>query len=161
MMTTASSRREEDRLRLARHPLLRDLDAAARDALIDVFHVEDVPAGRSVLEEGQANARLFIVLEGSVSVKLPKRARRVSEVRLATLGAGDLFGEYSVFDGQPVSATVFAVQDTRVAWVEKSALDAYVDGHRESGRRLYETLLKTLVGRLRANDAELDVITIG
>jgi len=160
-MSTVQSRREEDRLRLARHPLLRDLEDAARDACIAVFHVEDVPAGRSVLEEGQANSRLFIVLDGSVSVKLPKRARRVSEVRLATLGAGDLFGEYSVFDGQPVSATVFAVQDSRVAWVEKSSLDAFVDGHREAGRHLYETLLKTLVGRLRANDAELDVITIG
>ena len=141
--------------------MLRELESTARDAFIDIFHVEDVPAGRSVLAEGQANSRLFIVLDGSVSVKLPKRAQRVSEVRLATLGAGDLFGEYSVFDGQPVSATVFAVQDTRVAWVEKSALDAYVDGHREAGRHLYERLLQTLIGRLRANDAELDIISIG
>lgn len=151
----------EDRLRLAQHPLLRDLESTARDAFVDVFHAEDVPAGRSVLDEGQANSRLFIVLEGSVSVKLPKRARRVSEVRLATLGPGDLFGEYSVFDGQPVSATVFAVEDTRVAWVEKSALDAYVDGHSEAGRHLYERFLRTLVSRLRAHDAELDIITIG
>ena len=160
-MPTSESRREEDRRQLAQHPLLRELESTARDAFIAVFQVEDVPAGRSVLAEGQANSRLFIVLDGSVSVKLPKRAQRVSEVRLATLGAGDLFGEYSVFDGQPVSATVFAVQDTRVAWVEKSALDAYVDRHCEAGRHLYERLLETLVGRLRANDAELDVITIG
>jgi CRP/FNR family transcriptional regulator, cyclic AMP receptor protein len=160
-MSTPQPRQEEDRLRLARHALVRDLESTARDALTDIFHVENVPAGRSVLEEGQANSRLFIVLDGSVSVKLPKRARRVSEVKLAMLGGGDIFGEYSVFDGQPVSATVFAVQDTRVAWVEKSALHDYVEGHREAGRRLYEGLLKILVGRLRANDAELDVITIG
>ncbi len=160
-MSTPPPQPEEDRLRLAGHLLVRDLEGTAREALIDIFRSEDVPAGRAVLEEGQTNSRLFIVLAGSVSVKLPKRARRVSEVRLATLGAGDIFGEYSVFDGQPVSATVFAVQDTRIAWVEKSALDGYVDAHPEAGRRVHEGLLKVLVGRLRANDAELDIITIG
>jgi CRP-like cAMP-binding protein len=156
-----ASRQENDRQRLAAHPLLRDLDAPARDALLELFRVEDVAAGRAVLEEGQVNSRLFVVLAGSVSVKLPKRARRVSEVKLATLGAGDVFGEYSVFDGRPVSATVFAVEDTRVASLEKPALDRWVDVHREAGRRVYEWFLARLVGRLRAYDAELDVVTIG
>lgn len=161
MAEYAQPQQEEDRLRLAAHRLLHDVESGAREALIDSFHVEDVPAGCSLLEEGQANSRLFIVLKGSVSVKLPKRASRVSEVKLATLGGGDVFGEYSLFDGQPVSATVFAVQATRVACLEKSALDAFVDGHREAGRRFYESIARMLVGRLRAKDAELDVISIG
>ncbi len=161
MAEYAQPQQEEDRLRLAAHRLLHDVESGAREALIDSFHVEDVPAGCSLLEEGQANSRLFIVLKGSVSVKLPKRASRVSEVKLATLGGGDVFGEYSLFDGQPVSATVFAVESTRVAWIQKSALDAFVDGHREAGRRFYESIARMLVGRLRAKDAELDVISIG
>ena len=152
---------EEDRLRLAGHRLLHDVEERARSALIDSFRVEDVPTGRSVLEEGQTNSRLFIVLKGSVSVKLPKRARRVSEVKLATLSAGDIFGEYSLFDGRPVSATVYAVEPARVAWIEKSALDTFVDGHREAGRRFYETIARILVGRLRAKDAELDIVSVG
>jgi CRP-like cAMP-binding protein len=160
-MTDHLRPQEEDRLRLAGHRLLHDLEPAARETLIGSFYVEDVAAGRSLLDEGQSNSRLFVVLKGSVSVKLPKRATRVSEVKLATLGGGDIFGEYSLFDGHPVSATVFAVEQTRVAWLEKSALDAFVDGHREAGRRLYESITKVLVGRLRAKDAELDVVTIG
>jgi len=161
MSEHARPEKEEDRLRLAGHRLLHVVESGAREALIDSFHIEDVPATRSLLEEGQANSRLFIVLKGTVSVKLPKRARRVSEVKLATLGAGDVFGEYSLFDGQPVSATVFAVEPTRVAWIEKSALDAFVDGHREAGRHFYETIARILVGRLRAKDAELDIVSIG
>lgn len=155
------SPQEEDRLRLSSHPLLRELESGARAALIDSFQVGEVPGGEPLLEEGQTNFRLFVILKGSVSVKLPKRARRVSEVKLAALGAGDLFGEYSLFDGQPVSATVFAVESTRVAWLEKSALAAFIGRYPEAGRRFYETLLKILVGRLRAKDAELDVLTIG
>jgi CRP-like cAMP-binding protein len=161
MSDSNRTQREEDHLRLAGHRLLNGIESGARDALIGRFHVEDVPAGKSFLEEGQINSRLFIILKGSVSVKLPKRATRVSEVKLATLGVGDIFGEYSLFDGQPVSATVFAVEPTRVAWLGKSALDAFVDGHREEGRRLYETIAKILVGRLRAKDAELDVVSVG
>ena len=152
---------EEDRLRLAGQALLHDLEHTAREALIGRFHVEDVAAGDPVLAEGQTNSRLFVVLKGKVSVKLPASRRRVSEVKLATLGAGEVFGEYSLFDGQAVSATVFAVEATRVAWLEKSALDAFVAAHRDAGRRLYESIVRTLVRRLRAKDAELDVVTVG
>lgn len=160
-MTEPCRPQEEDRLRLAGHRLFQELEPSARENLIGRFRVEDVAAGHALLEEGQSNSRLFVVLKGTVSVKLPKRASRVSEVKLATLGGGDVFGEYSLFDGQPVSATVFAVDPTRVAWLEKSSLDGFADGHREAGRRFYECIVKVLVSRLRAKDAELDVVTIG
>jgi len=129
--------------------------------LIESFRIEDVPADHFFLEEGQSNSRLFIILKGSVSVKLPKRAMRVSEVRLATLGPGEIFGEYSMFDAEPVSATVYASRPTRVAWLEKSMLDGFVDSHREVGRRFYEIIARILIGRLRDKDAELDVVSIG
>ncbi len=153
--------REEDRLRLAGHWLLHALDPALRDALIDRFQIQEVPAGSSFLEEGQPNSRLFVILKGAVSVKLPKGARRVSEVKLATLKAGDIFGEYSLFDGEPVSATVYAAEPTRVASLARSSLDSFVEGHNEGGRRLYESIVRVLVRRLRAKDAELDIVTIG
>lgn len=158
---TTQHQHDEDRLRLSGHRLLHDIESGAREILIDAFHVEHAPAGQSILEEGQPNSRLFIILKGAVSVKLPKRASRVSEVKLATLGGGDIFGEYSLFDGQPVSATVFAVEPSRLAWLEKSALDGFVDGHREAGRGFYENIARLLIARLRAKDAELDILTIG
>lgn len=152
---------DEDRLRLSGHPLLHELPADRRDELIDAFQTANVDEGQSLLEEGEANNRLFVVLRGSVSVKLPRRAARVSEVKLATLGAGEIFGEYSLFDGEPVSATVYAVEPSRVAWLEKPALDRFVDSHREVGRLFYETVARILVRRLREKNAELDLLTIG
>lgn len=153
--------REEDSLRLAGHWLLHDLEPALRDALIDRFAIDEVPAGSSLLEEGQTNSRLFVILKGAVSVQLPKGSHRVSEVKLATLKAGDIFGEYSLFDGQPVSATVYAIEPSRVASLTRSSLDAFVDGHGEGARRLYESVVRVLIRRLRAKDAELDILTIG
>jgi CRP-like cAMP-binding protein len=161
MGRNTESLREEDRLRLSAHNILHDLGDGLRDELIEKFHVADVDADVHLLEEGQSNSRLFIVLKGAVSVKLPKQTRRVSEVKLATLGAGEVFGEYSLFDAQPVSAAVYAAEPTRLAWLEKVDLDAFLDNHREVDRRFYEGVIRTLVARLRAKNAELDLITIG
>ena len=153
---------EEDRLRLCAHGILHHLREDVRDELIEQFHVEDVPAGAHVLEEGGLNSRLFIVLKGAVSVKLPKQGHRVSEVRLATLGVGEAFGEYSLFDAQPVSAAVYATEPTRLAWLEKTVLDRFVAGHDpDSARCFYEGVIRILVTRLREKNAELDFITIG
>ncbi|MFN2377974.1 MAG: cyclic nucleotide-binding domain-containing protein [Candidatus Binatia bacterium] len=152
---------EEDRLRLAAHRLLHELEEEPRDALISRFFVEEVPLDHVLLEESHSNSRLFVILKGSVSVKLPRDEHRVSEVKLATLGPGDMFGEYSLFDRHPVSATVYATEPTRVAWLEKAAMDEFFHEHGESGRRFYEAIAKVLVARLRAKDAELDVVTIG
>ena len=152
---------QEDRLRLSAHRILRDLRDDVRDKLIEQFRVEDVDAGAHVLEEGGLNWRLFIVLKGAVSVKLPKQGGRFSEVQLATLGAGETFGEYSLFDGQRVSAAVYATEPTRLAWLEKTVLDALADRQPETACRFYEGVIRILVGRLRGKDAELDLITIG
>lgn len=161
MGTTEQRLNKEDRALLCAHGILRDLSDKLCTELIEKFHVEDVNTGVHLLEEGQTNSRLFFVLKGAVSVKLPKQARRVSEVKLATLGPGEIFGEYSLFDAQPVSAAVYATEPTRVAWLEKPDLDAFVDSHWETNHRLYESVIRILVARLRAKDAELDFVTIG
>ena len=161
MPTNTDSLRDEDRMRLANHRILRDLGENLRDHLIGKFRVADLATGVHILEEGQSNVRLFVVLKGAVSVRLPKDARRVSEVKLATLGSGEVFGEYSLFDAQPVSAAVYAAEPTRLAWLDKADLDAFLDGHRDVARRFYEGVIRILVARLRAKNAELDLVTIG
>lgn len=162
MTATPQRPGRDDRLRLSAHPLLHELRDDVRDELVERFHVDDVDGGTHVLEEGDLNSRLFIVLKGAVSVRLPKDGRRVTEVRLATLGPGEAFGEYSLFDAQPVSAAVYATEPTRLAWLEKAALDELINGRdAETARRFYESVIRILVRRLRAKDAELDLITIG
>ena len=161
---TATSQRpgHEDGVRLSAHGILHHLRDDVRNELIEQFHVEDVAAGAHVLEEGGLNSRLFIVLKGAVSVKLPKQGRRVTEVRLATLGVGEAFGEYSLFDAQPVSAAVYATEPTRLAWIEKTTLDGFIASHDpETARCFYEGVIRILVTRLREKNAELDFITIG
>ncbi len=62
------------------------------------------PAGATVIREGDAGDSLCIVAAGNLTVQ------RIGEV-VATMTAGDYFGEISLIDGQPRSATITADDD--------------------------------------------------
>ncbi|MEX0948614.1 MAG: cyclic nucleotide-binding domain-containing protein [Acidimicrobiia bacterium] len=77
-------------------------------------------AGTTLIEEGEEGDALFVILEGSASVR-----RNDSEV--AAVGPGAWFGELALLDGEPRSATVVATEPTTVAVL---------------GVRLFRTLLR-------------------
>jgi len=67
--------------------------------------VEEIPSGGFVCREGEKSRRLFIVYKGSVRVS---RQGQSGPLLLARLGPGNFFGELSMLDDSPMSATVEA-----------------------------------------------------
>ncbi len=151
---------EEARRRLAGIELFEGLDAGDRDAIVALFHVESLEVRHVVLHEGQANDRLYAVLGGCLGVKLPRSAARNAEQMLAHLGEGAVFGEYSLYDGKPVSATVFVEDPACVAWIEKRELDAFSDSRPQAGRCLSDNMIKALIRRLRDHMAVREILVI-
>lgn len=68
--------------------------------------------GEVVFKEGEAGREMFVVLEGEMEVL--KKSRRTRETRVAMLGPSDWFGEMSILDIMPRSATVRALAPSRV-----------------------------------------------
>jgi CRP-like cAMP-binding protein len=66
----------------------------------------EFPAGEAVTEEGTAGGRFHVIESGTAKVVAGGRTR-------ATLGPGDYFGELSLIDGEPRSASVVAVEPLR------------------------------------------------
>src|SRR5438067_7329604 len=58
-------------------------------------------AGAVVCKEGESDGRFYLIEDGSAQVTI--RGRDVNQ-----LGSGDYFGEISIIDGEPRSATVAA-----------------------------------------------------
>jgi CRP-like cAMP-binding protein len=100
-----------------------------------------VRAGKVVAQQGTTRRELIVIVEGTATVSIDGH-------EVASLGPGDFFGEISLLDGGPRTATVTAVTD----------LVAEVAGPREFHQLLKDTpeltrtLLRGVASRLRATD---------
>jgi len=141
-----------------------------RLAPVDLDHILgrcqllDVDSGQVVLSEGQPGDGLYIILQGRMEFVLPqegaKGGQRMTSVRLNTLGPGRCFGEYSLIDDSPCSATVRALVRTQVCFLPRRDFRQLVDGEDRVARVVYGNLLRFLVSRLRTKDQELDTILL-
>jgi CRP-like cAMP-binding protein len=133
--------------------LFRGLDDEAAEALSASLTETRLRRGEILFHEGEAGDRLYIVTEGKV--KLGRTSSDGRENLLAILGPSQMFGELSLFDPGPRSATVTAVTDCTMQSLSHAELIGWLDGRPEVARGL----LAQLAGRLRrANDVVADLV---
>ena len=105
---------------LAQSGLFQGLSEDAVDPVLSRLEIVTLPRGRVVFNEGEPGDSLYIVMTGKI--KLSRRAPDGRENVLAVMGPSDQFGELSVFDPGPRTATATAVTDVRLARMPQSVL---------------------------------------
>ena len=105
---------------LSTSPLFRPLERAERRELATRFRARDALAGELVITQGTPGDGLYVILAGEVEVL---RDGTVA----GTLGAGDVFGEMSLLDGVPASATVRTLRRTSLLRLPPGELSAVLD----------------------------------
>ena len=75
--------------------------------------------GEPIVRQGSSGESMFVILKGHVDVSA--RNGENPAARLATLKSGDYFGEMSLMTGSPRSATVTAMEETRVLEISKES----------------------------------------
>lgn len=106
-------------------PLFRPLERAQRLDLVRRFVAHDVAMGTDVIREGENGTGLFVLLHGSVDVW--KRDDE-QKLLLATLAPGDVFGEISLLNEVPASATVTAAERSTVLFLSREYFERLVQG---------------------------------
>ncbi len=101
-----------------------------------------VPAGKVLCEEGKVGREFFFIIDGTASVRRGGR-------KAATLGPGQYFGELSLLDRQPRSATVTAEMPMRLLLLDQRRFSGLLDDI----PGLAHKLLVAMAGRLREADA--------
>jgi len=86
---------------LDRVDLFRGLGGVPLSAIADRAVEVEFPSGRPIARQGEVGTGFFLIVSGAA------RVTRDGDT-LATLGAGDFFGELSLLDQQPRVATVTA-----------------------------------------------------
>lgn len=101
--------------------LFGGLSKETLDILAASLPTDRIEAGEMVVEEGDLSTQMFVVVAGELEVI--KRGESGGDVRVAVLGPGDWFGEMSIIDVQPRSASVRAVAPTLVVSVTPEHVD--------------------------------------
>ncbi len=126
--------------------ILGELDDSDLQWLIDAGTTLQIAPGNDIIREGGAQDRLYILLDGELSV-------RKGGNELARLGAGEIVGDMSLLDSRPPNATVTTVGEARVFSVNHSALRSKLDLDHEFGARFYRAMCVFLANRLSRADA--------
>ena len=109
---------------LKRTPLFETLGDGDIDILAESTRLQTYRSGQVILREGRVGTAFFILVSGRVEVL--KDRSDAEPVVLATLGAGDFFGEIATLKHVPRSATVRALADTTCLAIWRLDLDAYL-----------------------------------
>ena len=144
---------EDAEVVLKRAPLFEGLDEESARTLRRQMPDIKLSRGEHLFLEGQEGDRLYIVLDGKL--KLTRAAADGRENLLSVLGPGEMFGELSLFDPRPRTASVSAITDATLAGLAHDALRAWLREHPDSSIHMLRALARRL---RRANDVVADLV---
>lgn len=122
------------------------------DELKDIYLSGEIrtlrPQSHAVIE-GEPSRGLYIILHGTVSVYKTDPVSG-SMARLAHLDAGSYFGEISLFDSAPRSATVSADTYCYLFYLDATMFEQYLKTHGDNARsRFYQACAEDMAERFR------------
>jgi CRP-like cAMP-binding protein len=138
---------------LERHPLLVHLAPEQLAHLGRCGEIESYNPGEPIVTEGSLGDALFLILSGQVAVHRGPQT-------LATLAEGELFGEMSLVEPAPRSASVTAMSATFLFRLPHDALRELIAQDPTAASVLLVQMVKTLSERLRRANATLSSIDL-
>jgi CRP/FNR family transcriptional regulator, cyclic AMP receptor protein len=145
---------EENKLFLKRVPLFAGLTDAQYDLLAAGSTRRNFPKGRMMVAEGEPSQSLYILLSGRAKVQ--RSDSEGKEVILAVLGPGEFFGEMSLIDDAPRSASVITLESCDFMAINKESFKAMISQSTE----MCLQIMKGLVKRLRGADQKIETLAL-
>ncbi|WP_296308915.1 Crp/Fnr family transcriptional regulator [Pseudomonas sp.] len=139
---------------LKRIPLFSSLSNNQLSILENAFVKKKIRRNYLIFKQGQHSDSFFVVLVGRAHIVTTDEKNR--EVILAILEQGDYFGEMSLIDGNPHSASVKAVVPTEILMLERQAFESCMPAPESLPYRI----MLSLVQRLRAADKKIESLAL-
>jgi uncharacterized membrane protein len=153
---------------LAEVPLFETMDDTERESLCQLLETRRYDKGETIFRAGDVGDSFYIVRSGAVQIYIENFEGE--KIILRENIPGDVFGDVSMFDGGPRTATAVVTEETEVFFLDKEGLLALVKKHPHSaldllsvmGKRLRSTneLLRHQVSR-NLNVEEEERLTFG
>lgn len=131
---------------LRRLPVFQNISREHQDALIKEFSIVQLPKDHEVFFQSDESTDLYIIIKGSARASLMNK--ECQELVLATFKEGNFFGEMSLLDGKPRSATIILEEDSTLGILRR---DVFLNAVKKEPMLAID-LLAALVERLRSAD---------
>jgi signal transduction histidine kinase len=129
-------------------PLFETLDASALKKIKKLFAREQFKKGKKIITEGVMGDSLYIIIDGAVEVVKGKGEKAE---KVATLKPFDFFGEMSLLENKPRSASIIAAKKSTLLRLSKSDFEELVVAY----PKISFEIMKTLSSRIRETDMKL------
>jgi hypothetical protein len=127
--------------------------AGLNDAQLERFgrfaELHPVRQWTEIVKQGSPGDGMYLVLEGEVRVRMMIAGK---ESVLATLAAGEFFGEVALFDHGPRSADVVANQDSLLLKIPAGAFQRLISEAPDQAAPVLFAICQTLIARIRADN---------
>ena len=135
---------------LERVPLFSGFNEDELRRVAELSRIVEAPVGTVITQIGEPGDSFFVIIDGMVAVRTPVGAG-------SQLRPGDFFGEMSLVDGEPRSATIVATTDLRLLIVDRFHFWRLLDETPDLTRRI----LTILSRRVRRLEQTVDAILHG
>ena len=143
-------------------PMFKLLDAEERTALATLLEGANYTKDQMIFEAGDPGGRMFVVCSGVVELSTTDKLGQ--KIVLIEAGPGDMFGELSLLDAGPRSATARVIEDAELLVLGRKELlhflhqkpDAALDMMATMARRLRETDIKLRQMAVRNVNEEIE-----
>lgn len=117
------------------------------------MNLYEAKKGTIIFSEGDKNSGLCLLVSGEIAIL--KRIAPYKNKRIATVTAGRCIGEMSIVDGQPLSATAVAFEESRVLLMSKENFFKLVEHDPTLGAKLLLKIASMISMRLRRTTGQL------
>ena len=139
----AMSKQSEFAVLLGLNPLFSGLGADSIDKIAALCHTHFLTAGEVLFQKGDSGDALFGIRRGQIRIETGSASG--GRLTMNVLGAGDLFGEIAVLDGQTRTADAIAGEPSELFVVRRNDFLSYL----ESEPRVAVKLIGLLCQRIR------------
>lgn len=98
---------------LATIPIFDRLLPKDLEMLVTLWAPRTLQQGEILVRKGEPGSSMFIIEDGIVEIRVPDENQK-KEIRVSVLHQGDFFGEISLLDGLPRTATAVAMEETKL-----------------------------------------------
>lgn len=132
---------------LAQIPFFKDLENEYIEMLAKKMQIFEVSKGNLIISEGDSSQKMYFIIEGTVNVF--RKTYRGKIENICELSAPNYFGEMSIIDGGPRSASVGAGTDVVLAELKWDDVRYLFEDKPEIMCYIFKNIGSTLSMRLR------------